>query len=146
MTDAAWHAKGSCIFLRLGALGSNCSVDTDALENQDPPSPYVTAPSIALAGRSESPRVLTEPEIKDYIYAPTKTMGNTYMVSDLMAETVTTLTTSFKYPAHTRVDGVETKIAGHDWGRRSLMLPWITSVQSDLLSYLSWSTLHSKGT
>ena len=105
-----------------------------------------TAPSIALAGKSESPRVLTEPEIKDYIYAPTKTMGNTYMVSDLMAQTVTTLSTSFKYPTHTRVDGVETKSAGHDWGRRSLMLPWITSVQSDLLSYLSWSTLHSKGT
>ena len=44
--------------------------------DQGPPSPYVYAQSIALASKSESPRVLTEPEIKDYISVRPKAMGN----------------------------------------------------------------------
>ena len=56
-------------FLCLWAPGSNCSPDTDVLENQDSPLLYFSAPSIALAGRSESLHVLTELEIKHYISA-----------------------------------------------------------------------------
>ena len=69
-----------------------------------------------------------------------------YIVSNLMAQTVTTSTSSLKLPTHTRVDGVDTNRAGRDEGGRSLILSEITSVQSELLSYLSRSTLHGEGT
>ncbi|KAF8139843.1 FMN-linked oxidoreductase [Boletus edulis] len=65
VTDAV-HAKGS-IFLQLWSLGR--VADVDFLENQDPPSPYVSASSVTLTGRPRPPRPLTEAEIQDYIAA-----------------------------------------------------------------------------
>ncbi|KAG6371573.1 hypothetical protein JVT61DRAFT_9282 [Boletus reticuloceps] len=66
VTDAV-HAKGSYIFLQLWSMGR--VADVDFLENQDPPSPYVSASSVTLTGRPRPPRPLTEAEIQDYIAA-----------------------------------------------------------------------------
>ncbi|KAF8446360.1 FMN-linked oxidoreductase [Boletus edulis BED1] len=66
VTDAV-HAKGSYIFLQLWSLGR--VADVDFLENQDPPSPYVSASSVTLTDRPRPPRPLTEAEIQDYIAA-----------------------------------------------------------------------------
>ena len=46
------------------------------LETQEPPSPYVSASSITLTGKSKPPRALTEAEIKDYITAYAKAASN----------------------------------------------------------------------
>ena len=73
VTDAV-HAKGSYIFLQLWALGR--AADIDVLEKQDPPSPYVSASSVALTGKPKLPRPLTEVEIQDYITAYVKAAGN----------------------------------------------------------------------
>ncbi|KAF8139845.1 hypothetical protein EV363DRAFT_1444331 [Boletus edulis] len=64
VTDAV-HAKGSYIFLQLWSLGR--VADVDFLENQDPPSPYISASSVTLTGRPRPLRPLTEAEIQDYI-------------------------------------------------------------------------------
>ncbi|KAF8446358.1 hypothetical protein L210DRAFT_3392458 [Boletus edulis BED1] len=64
VTDAV-HAKGSYIFLQLWSLGR--VADVDFLENQDPPSPYVSASSVTLTGQPRPPCPLTEAEIQDYI-------------------------------------------------------------------------------
>ncbi|KAF8124962.1 hypothetical protein EV363DRAFT_694602 [Boletus edulis] len=73
VTDAV-HAKGSYIFLQLWALGR--AADIDFLEKQDPPSPYVSASSVPLTGKSKPPRPLTESEIQDYIVAYAKAASN----------------------------------------------------------------------
>ncbi|KAI9572308.1 hypothetical protein HD554DRAFT_1669777 [Boletus coccyginus] len=73
VTDAV-HAKGSYIFLQLWALGR--AAEIDVLEKQDPPSPYVSASSILVTGRSKPPRPLTEAEIKDYIDTYAKAASN----------------------------------------------------------------------
>ncbi|KAG6378321.1 hypothetical protein JVT61DRAFT_14043 [Boletus reticuloceps] len=73
VTDAV-HAKGSYIFLQLWALGR--AADIDFLEKQDPPSPYVSASSVPLTGKSKPPRPLTEAEIQDYIVAYAKAASN----------------------------------------------------------------------
>ncbi|KAG6380374.1 hypothetical protein JVT61DRAFT_8487 [Boletus reticuloceps] len=73
VTDAV-HAKGSYIFLQLWALGR--TADIDFLEKQDPPSPYVSASSVPLTGKSKPPRPLTESEIQDYIVAYAKAASN----------------------------------------------------------------------
>ncbi|KAI9572320.1 hypothetical protein HD554DRAFT_2015787 [Boletus coccyginus] len=73
VTDAV-HAKGSYIFLQLWALGRIAHVSF--LEEQDPPSPYVSASSVALTGRPNAPRPLTEVEIKDYIAAYARAASN----------------------------------------------------------------------
>ncbi|KAG6378330.1 hypothetical protein JVT61DRAFT_14053 [Boletus reticuloceps] len=70
----AVHAKGSYIFLQLWALGR--AADIDFLEQQDPPSPYVSASSVPLTGKSKPPRPLTESEIQDYIAAYAKAASN----------------------------------------------------------------------
>ena len=61
----AVHAEGSYIVLQLWALGR--AANTDVLENEDPSSPYVSASSIPLTGKSKLPRALTEAETEDYI-------------------------------------------------------------------------------
>ncbi|KAF8121123.1 hypothetical protein EV363DRAFT_1458279 [Boletus edulis] len=73
ITDAV-HAKGSYIFLQLWALGR--AADIDVLENQGPPSPYVSASSVTLTEKSKPPRPLTEVEIQDYIAAYAKAASN----------------------------------------------------------------------
>ena len=73
VTEAV-HAKGSYIFLQLWALGR--AAEIDVLEKQDPPSPYVSASSILVTGRSKPPRPLTEDEIKDYIDTYAKAASN----------------------------------------------------------------------
>ncbi|KAF9233630.1 hypothetical protein BU15DRAFT_90270 [Melanogaster broomeanus] len=73
ITDAV-HAQGSYIFLQLWALGR--AADPTVLEEQDPPSPYVSASPIALSGVPVPPRALTEPEIKEYIAAYAKAARN----------------------------------------------------------------------
>ena len=73
VTDAV-HAKGSYIFLQLWALGR--AADIDVLERQDPPSPYVSASSVALSGKPKPPRPLTEEEIQDYITTYAKAASN----------------------------------------------------------------------
>ncbi|KAG9317093.1 hypothetical protein JVU11DRAFT_1280 [Chiua virens] len=70
----AVHAKGSYIFLQLWALGRAADIHT--LESQDPPSPYVSASSVALTGKSKAPRPLSEDEIKQYIAAYAKAASN----------------------------------------------------------------------
>ena len=69
MTEAV-HAKGSYIFLQLWALGRGA--DINVLEEQDPPSPYVSASATTLTGRARPPRALTEDEIQGYIAAYAK--------------------------------------------------------------------------
>ncbi|KIJ60866.1 hypothetical protein HYDPIDRAFT_116736 [Hydnomerulius pinastri MD-312] len=64
---AAVHAQGSYIFLQLWALGR--AADPTVLAKHDPPSPYVSASSVALTGKAQAPRPLTEPEIATYINA-----------------------------------------------------------------------------
>ena len=73
VTDAV-HAKGSFIFLQLWVPGRSAKIDV--LEKQDPPSPYVSASSVALAGKSKPPRPLTEAEIQDYIATYAKAASN----------------------------------------------------------------------
>jgi NADPH2 dehydrogenase len=73
VTDAV-HAKGSYIYLQLWALGR--AADIDVLETQDPPSPYVSASSVMLTGKSKPPRALTEDEIQEYIAAYAKAASN----------------------------------------------------------------------
>ena len=73
VTDAV-HAKGSYIFLQLWALGR--AADPEFLEKQDPPSPYVSASSVTMTGRSKPPRPLTEAEINDYIAAYARAASN----------------------------------------------------------------------
>ena len=73
VTDAV-HAKGSYIFLQLWALGR--AADPEFLEKQDSPSPYVSASSVTMTGRSKPPRPLTEAEINDYIAAYARAASN----------------------------------------------------------------------
>ncbi|KAF8550084.1 NADH:flavin oxidoreductase/NADH oxidase [Imleria badia] len=70
----AIHARGSYIFLQLWALGR--AADIDFLENQDPPSAYVSASGVALTGQSKPPRALTEAEIQEYIATYAKAASN----------------------------------------------------------------------
>ncbi|KAF8550071.1 FMN-linked oxidoreductase [Imleria badia] len=65
VTDAV-HAKGRLVVPPL----------LISLEKQDPPSPYVSASSVALTGRSKPPRPLAEAEIKDYIATYAKAASN----------------------------------------------------------------------
>ena len=62
------------MFLQLWALGR--AADIDVLKTQVPSSPYVSASSITLTGKSKAPRALTEAEIKDYIAAYAKAASN----------------------------------------------------------------------
>ena len=57
------------------------AADTDFLEKQDPPSPYVSASSVTLTGRSKQPRPLTEAEISDYIATFAKAASNAVHVA-----------------------------------------------------------------
>ncbi|KAJ7106649.1 hypothetical protein C8R44DRAFT_843123 [Mycena epipterygia] len=61
------HAEGSFVFMQLWALGRSAS--SEYLTTQNPSFPYVSASDVRLVrltGRSESPRPLNVPEIKEY--------------------------------------------------------------------------------
>ncbi|KAH7881858.1 hypothetical protein F5I97DRAFT_470854 [Phlebopus sp. FC_14] len=66
ITDAV-HAKSSYIFAQLWAIGRPAI--PSVLAKHDPPSPYVSASAVALTGKDEPPRPLTEDEIATYIAA-----------------------------------------------------------------------------
>ncbi|KAF8126830.1 hypothetical protein EV363DRAFT_1224244, partial [Boletus edulis] len=69
-----WQKVGCSPFLQLWALGRTANIDF--LEKKDPPSPYVSASSVPLTGKSKPPRPLTESEIQDYIAAYAKAAIN----------------------------------------------------------------------
>ncbi|KAH0828826.1 hypothetical protein J3R83DRAFT_3295 [Lanmaoa asiatica] len=116
ITDAV-HAKGSYIFMQLWALGR--AADIDFLEAQNPPSPYVSASSVTLTGKSKPPRPLTESEIKDYIAAYAKAASNAVHGAGFDG-----------YRTNARIGGVGTKKAARDLPGR-LSMPVVNAVGED---------------
>ncbi|KAG6370476.1 hypothetical protein JVT61DRAFT_11962 [Boletus reticuloceps] len=75
-TDYGLFYRAPALFqlIKLWALGRGA--DVKVLERQDPPSPYVSASSIALTGHEKALRPLPETDIYDYTVAYAKAASN----------------------------------------------------------------------